>query len=519
MRHPIRICLLLLAIPAGAQTPTAFRLPETTIAGIQAAMRAGSLSCRALVEAYLRRIDSLDKRGPAINAIIMVNPDAVSTASELDRQFARRGPTGPLHCIPVIVKDNYQTAGLRTTAGSLSLQGFVPKTDAFVVRRLREAGAIVLAKSNMDEFAFSPYETVSSILPGYTRNPYDLSRVTAGSSGGTAAAVSDNFGAVGLGTDTGNSIRGPSAFLSLVGIRPTMGLTSRAGVVPLFLSADVTGPMTRTVADAAAVLQAIAGPDPSDTVTARSVGHVPTSYASFLVRDGLKGARLGVLHQAYNQPGADPEMLQLFAHALTELRAQGAEVIDSVTVDGFEAMMKADSGNCNTFRHDINQYLSGLGDQVPVHTLGEIIKSGKFHPSIEARLTESQTFDQPAEETPACRTEEDIRAQLRVAVLHLMDERKLDALVYPTWSNPPRLIGDLNTPAGDNNQIFSPATGFPAITVPMGFLRDGRLPAGLQFFGRPWSEGELIRLGYAYEQATHHRRAPTTVTSRRPVPF
>jgi amidase len=508
MRRLIRVYLLLLTFPAGAQTPAAFRLPETTIAEIHAAMRAGSLSCRALVEAYLRRIDALDKRGPAINAIITVNPDAVTTASELDREFARQGLTGPLHCIPVIVKDNYQTAGLQTTAGSLSLKGFVPKADAFVVRRLREAGAIVLAKSNMDEFAFSPYETVSSILPGYTRNPYDLSRVTAGSSGGTAAAVSDNFGAVGLGTDTGNSIRGPSAFLSLVGIRPTMGLTSRAGVVPLFLSADVTGPMTRTVADAAAVLQAIAGPDPSDTVTARSVGHVPASYASFLVRDGLKGARLGVLRQAYNQPGADPEMLQLFAHALTELRAQGAVVIDSVAVDGFEAMMKADTGNCNTFRHDINQYLSALGDQVHVHTLSEIIKSGKFHPSIEARLTESQAFDQPPEETPACRTEEDIRAQLRVAVLHLMDASKLDALVYPTWSNPPRLIGDLNTPAGDNNQIFSPATGFPAITVPMGFLRNGRLPAGVQFFGRPWSEGELIRLGYAYEQATHHRHAP-----------
>src|SRR5581483_11251520 len=220
---------LVLAMPVSAQTPT-FRVQETTIAEIHAAMRAGTLTCKGLVEAYLSRIEALDKRGPAINAIIMVNPDALRTAAVLDHQFARRGLTVPLHCIPVIVKDNYQTAGLQTTAGSLSLKGFVPKEDAFVVRRLREAGAIVLAKSNMDEFAFSPYETVSSILPGYTRNPYDLSRVTAGSSGGTAAAVSDNLGAVGLGTDTGNSIRGPSAFLSLVGIRPTMGLTSRAGV-------------------------------------------------------------------------------------------------------------------------------------------------------------------------------------------------------------------------------------------------------------------------------------------------
>jgi amidase len=509
MRRLIRVAPLAVALPLGAQAPTTFRVQETTIAGIHAAMRAGTLTCRALVEAYLRRIDALDKRGPAINAIVTVNPDAVATAKDLDQRFARQGPTGPLHCIPVIVKDNYQTAGLQTTGGSLSLKGFVPKDDAFVVRRLREAGAIVLAKSNMDEFAFSPYETVSSILPGYTRNPYDLSRVTAGSSGGTAAAVSDNLGAVGLGTDTGNSIRGPSAFLSLVGIRPTMGLTSRAGVVPLFLGADVTGPMTRTVADAAAVLQVIAGPDPADSVTAHSAGHVPQSYASFLSRDGLKGARLGVLRQAFNQPGADPEMLTLFAHALGELRAQGAAVIDSVAVEGFDGMMKADTGDCNTFRRDINQYLGGLGAQVPVHSLEEIIKSGKFHPSIEARLADAQRFDRVPEETPACRTDEDVRAQLRVAVLRLMDARKLDALVYPTWSNPPRLIGDLNTPAGDNNQIFSPATGFPAITVPMGFLRGNRLPAGLQLFGRPWSEGELFRLAYSYERATHHRRPPS----------
>src|SRR5258706_7216675 len=255
------------------RAPAAFGVEERTIAQIHAAMRDRRLTCHALVDAYLKRIDVYDKQGPAINAIVVVNPSAMKEADDLDRRFAQSSAVGPLHCIPAIVKDNFETMGLQSADGSLSLQGFVSNKDAFLVRRIKAAGAIVLAKSNMAEFAFSPYETVSSILPGYTHNPYALDRVTAGSSGGTAAAIAANFGAIGLGSDTGNSIRGPSSHQALAGIRSTMGLTSRAGVAPLSLLADIAGPMARTVEDAAKVFAAIVGEDPSDPVTAVAREH------------------------------------------------------------------------------------------------------------------------------------------------------------------------------------------------------------------------------------------------------
>src|SRR5438309_3288379 len=276
--------LFLCTVVPHAQPPTPFQLEETTIAQIQAAFAIGSLTCRSLVEQYLARIDAYDKKGAALNAIVTINADALKAADDLDRRYRQSGPIGPMHCVPTIVKDNYETIDMPTTAGSLSLKGMTTGRDAFIVKRLRDAGAVMIAKSNMAEFAFSPYETVNSILPGYSRNPYDTSRVTAGSSGGTAAAVAANFGAVGLGTDTGNSIRGPSAHQALVGIRSTMGLTSRGGVVPLSMAADITGPMCRTVSDAAAVLQVIAGEDPSDPVTTASRGHVAADYASALQR-------------------------------------------------------------------------------------------------------------------------------------------------------------------------------------------------------------------------------------------
>src|SRR5690242_21130495 len=287
--------LLPFALPHALHAQAAtepFRVDETTIADIHAAMRVGVLTCHELVAQYLRRIEAYDKNGPALNALVVVNPDALRVADSLDLRFRRGGFTGPLHCIPMIVKDNFETTDLPTTAGSLSMQGFVSTRDAFLVRRVRDAGAIVLAKSNMAEFAFSPYETVNSILAGYTKNPYALDRVTAGSSGGTAAAVSANLGEVGLGTDTGNSIRGPSSHQALVGIRSTMGLTSRAGIVPLDLSADIAGPLARTVADAVAVFQVVAGYDPSDPATAPAKGRAIPNYSASLVRDGLRGARI-----------------------------------------------------------------------------------------------------------------------------------------------------------------------------------------------------------------------------------
>ena len=502
-----------------------FRLEETTIAGIHAAMKAGQLTCRGLVEQYLARIEANDKAGPAINAIVVVNANARAEADELDRR-ARSGMfAGPLHCIPAIVKDNFETIGLQSAAGSLSLKGFVSTRDAFQVTRIKAAGAIVLAKSNMAEFAFSPYETVNSILPGYTRNPYALDRVTAGSSGGTAAAVAANFGAIGLGSDTGNSIRGPSSHQALAGIRSTMGLTSRAGVAPLNLLADIAGPMTRTLEDAVAVLQVIAGPDPDDPVTvagselARSFspgGHpvaIP-DYRAALKKDGLKGRRIGVLRQAYERDTTDPEIVKVFMAAVEDMKRAGAIVVDPARVELDDVRRSQSAGTCGGFKYDINRWLASHGDNVPVKTLAAIIQSRQFHPSVQRRLEQSQEGTENGPDTPACKAESEYRAQVRAAVLKSMDANTLDAFVYPTWSNPPRLIGDLNTPHGDNSQFFSPTTGFPAINVPMGYTRDNRLPAGITFFGRAWDESGLIALAYGYEQATRHRRAPGSGVNR-----
>ena len=507
MMRILKYLLPTLALTSTAAQTPAFRVDETTIADVHAAMRARTLTCHGLVEQYLRRIEAYDKNGPALNALVVVNDDALRVADSLDRRFAREGLVGPLHCVPVIVKDNFETVDLPTTAGSLSLAGFISSKDAFQVRRIRQAGAIVLAKSNMAEFAFSPYETVNSILPGYTKNPYALDRVTAGSSGGTAAAVAANLGEVGLGTDTGNSIRGPSAHQALVGIRSTMGLTSRGGVVPLNLSADVAGPMARTVADAVAVLQVVAGYDPADSLTLAVRDRTIPNYAASLVRDGLKGARIGVLRQAYERPTLDPEVRDVFVQALDELRRGGATIVDSVPLPTLDSLRRAQSGGCNPFKYDLERWMASTGGRTPVKSLAEVLSSNRYHPSIQKRLEAAQAVDVPPEKNPGCRSREQFRQGLRTAVLRAMDALRLDALVYPTWSNPPRLIGDLNTPHGDNSQLFSPSTGWPAITVPMGYTR-GQLPAGMTIFGRAWSEPVLIRLAYAYEQATRHRHPP-----------
>jgi amidase len=485
-----------------------FRLEEATIAEIHAAFRTKSLTCHALVQRYLDRIDAIDKRGPAINALVTINPGALATADSLDRLFTANGPVGDLHCVPVIVKDNFETHDLQTTAGSLSLKGWVPRRDATMVARVRAAGGIVLAKSNLAEWAFTPYETVSSILPGYTKNPYALDRVTAGSSGGTAAAVAANEGTVGLGSDTGNSIRGPSAHNALVGIRSTMGLTSRAGVVPLNSLADIAGPMTRTVSDAVAVLQAVAGEDPDDPVTATSRGHREPDYRAFLVPGGLRGSRIGVLRQAYERPTTDAEVVTVFDGALAAMRRAGATIIDTADVPGLDSILEGARGGCNRFRYDLETYLAARGEGAPVQTVDAVLRSGAFHPSVQLRLQQAQAVTQSPDELPGCAAREAMRERLRGAVVALMDSLQLDALVYPTWSNVPRLIGDLNTPHGDNSQLFSPLTGFPAITVPMGYTRGGTLPAGISFFGRPWSEGRLITVSYGFEQATRHRRPP-----------
>jgi len=494
-----------------AQMPEKFQIEEATIAQVHAAMKAKQLTCHDLVDRYLKRIEAFDRQGPALNAIVQINPDALKEADALDRRFAQSGLTGPLHCVATIVKDNFETVGLQSADGSLSLKGFVSNKDAFLVKRIKADGAIVIAKSNMGEFAFSPLETVNSIL-GTTKNPYALDRVPAGSSGGTAAAVASNFGLVGLGSDTGNSIRGPSSHTSLVGIRSTMGLTSRAGVIPLSYLADVAGPMARTVADAVAVFQVIVGEDPDDPMTARSHGREIPNYAAALVRDGLKGARIGVLRQAYERANlpVDEDVAKVFAKALEDLKAAGAEIVDPAPVDLSQVRRGPGANNCRGFKYDINEYLAKQGDRVPVHNLEEILASGKFHESVRTRLEQGDQRSTPqGPESDACKGDAAYREAFGAAVTKTMDDLKLDAFVYPTWSQPPQLIGGVSQQqAGDNSQVFSPTSGFPAINVPMGTTRGGTLPIGMTIFGRAWSEATLIKLAYAYEQATHHRRPP-----------
>lgn len=498
-----------------ATTTARFNVVEATIAGVHSAFKAKTLTCRQLVQAYLDRIEAYDKKGPGLNAIVVVNPKALVIADSLDKRFAKDGLTGALHCVPTIVKDNFETNDLQTTAGSAALEGWIPRSDATQVARIKAAGAIVLAKSNMAEWAFSPLETVNSILPGYTHNPYDINRVTAGSSGGTAAAVAASLGLAGLGSDTGNSIRGPSAHQALFGIRSTMGLTSRAGVVPLNNRADIAGPMARTVADAVRLFNAIAGEDPDDAVTAGADARRDKDYNTFVVPGALKGARIGVLRQAYERAGLDSEVVRVFAKAVSELRAAGATVLDTVMLDSLNALTRG-QGGCNPFKYDVERYFAARGEGAPMKTLRDVIRSGKFHPSIQARLVSADSAAVAPEDTPGCKFREDVvKPRVRAAVTKLMDSLRLDALIYPTWSNPPRLIGDMATPAGDNSQLFSPTTGFPAMTVPMGYTRDNRLPAGITFFGRAWSEGRLIALSYDYERTTHHRRQPPTTPALR----
>ena len=518
MRNSLIAALLVsaaTAAPIQAQRP--FDVTETTIADIHAAMRSGALSCHALVQAYLRRIDAYDKKGPDINAITVVNPDALAIADSLDRRLAStKRLVGPLHCVPMIVKDNMQTIGLQTAAGNIALKDYKPTKDAFEVKRIKDAGAIVLAKSNMAEFAFSPLETVNSVLPGYTHNPYALDRVTAGSSGGTAAAVAANLGEVGLGTDTGNSIRGPSSHQALVGIRSTMGLTSRAGIAPLSLFADIAGPMARTVADAVAVFQVVAGYDPDDPATIVTKDRPIPNYADFLKKDGLKGARIGVLRQAFESAPVDSEVRAVFNRALDDLRKAGATVIDTVLIPEADSIRRSNRGNCNPFRYEINRWLAEQGSNVPVRSIDSIAKyPNRYHPSIESRLRAAVGFEGNPDTIPACIGRQRVRDGLRAAVTRRMDELQLDGLVYPTWSFPPRLIGDMQTPAGDNSQVFSPTTGMPAITVPMGYTRENRLPAGMTIFGRAFDEGRLIRVAYAYEQATKWRKAPPSAPPMR----
>jgi len=499
-----------LAAPARAtaQEVGGVELMELTIERAHAAMLDRTLTARALVAAYHDRIEAYDKRGPYLNALITLNPRALERADSLDAELARTGRlSGPLHGIPFVVKDNYDTYDLPTTGGSASLRESRPADDAEQVRRIRAAGAIVLAKSNLAEFAFTPHETVGSALPGYTFNPYALNRVPAGSSGGTAAAVSANLALVGLGTDTGNSIRGPSSHTALVGVRATQGLTSRDGIIPLRAGRDVGGPMARTVEDAARILDVLAGTDPADPVTSEADRRRADSYLAGL-EGSVRGLRVGVVGQITYTETADAEVLTRFAEALETFQGLGLEVVEDFRIPDFDELRRG--LGCSTFRYDLERYLETVPEP-PVRSLREIAESGRVHVTVMPRvLSNLETEAVPPEQDERCRTAARNEERLRRALLGAMESHRVDVLAYPTWNNPPRIIGDLTSPHGDNSQVLSPATGFPALTVPMGFVRDATLPTGLQLLARAWDEPLLLRVAQAYEAATHHRRPPSS---------
>lgn len=499
------LSLLWLSSLAGSGAFAAkFDLVEASVADVHRAMRDGSLSCAHLTQSYLSRIAAFDQTS-GLNSIISPNSDAMAHAEKLDNEFKLTGKLRPLHCVPMIIKDNYNVRGLQTTAGSRAMLGFMPEADAWQIARIKEAGALILAKSNMAEWAFSPRVTISSVA-GETRNPYNLAHVPAGSSGGTAAAVAANLGLAGLGTDTGNSIRGPSSHTALVGIRSTLGLTSRSGIVPLFLRNDVGGPMARTVIDAVRILQVIAGPDPDDPITAYSKGQYPADYLQSLHPDAMQGVRIGVMRHLSDRDH-DTEVKQLFEAALKDMQKQGAILVDPVQVIDFDTV----SANhwCRMFKHDLNEFLVKNIDRSPRKNLQEIVDSGLFSDYIAEDLKANAAVVDPVKMSPPCGDlyQDERRVAFRQAVVTAMDKAQVSAIVYPSWNFPPGRIGHPEDYKGDNNQVIAPHTGLPAVTVPMGFV--GGLPAGLQFVGRLFSEADILPLVYAYEQATLHRLSPS----------
>jgi amidase len=486
-----------------AQEPTRpFQLMEVTIPELQTALTAGSVTSRDLVTMYLARIDAYDQKGPALNAISAVNSGALAEADALDAERKNRRVRGPLHGIPVIVKDNYETVTMQTADGSRSLAGWVAGTDAFLVRKLRDAGVIVVAKSNMHEFARG-ITTLGSLF-GQTRNPYALDRNPGGSSGGTGAAIAANFAAVGMGSDTCGSIRIPAAHNSLAGIRGTQGLASRTGIIPLSSTQDIGGPIGRTVADLAIVLDAIVGYDPADPQTAASIGHIPKSYTDFLEPAGLRGARIGLLTPLFGTDPADAEIATVVRAALREMTAQGAEVVEVTVPRLNETMLDRMNGFLiltQDFKFDFNAYLAAH-PTAPVRTLDEVLVSGKYHQSLETGLRASQAVE--SRDTKEYLEHIVKRERLQQAILATMADSRLDALAYPTIRRKANAAGQAQ--AGTNCHL-SANSGLPAIVVPAGFTPDG-LPVGVELLGRAWSEPQLIKLAYSYERATRHRRPP-----------
>jgi Asp-tRNA(Asn)/Glu-tRNA(Gln) amidotransferase A subunit family amidase len=545
--HRIRALTLalvaILALPATAAAQR-FEVMEATIADVHGALSSGRLTCHELVQAYLDRIAAYDKQGPSLNAIQTLNPRALAEADSLDAALkASRGKvTAPLFCVPVLLKDQVETRDMPTSYGSALFKTFTPKRDATVVEKLHKAGAIILAKTTMGEFASRYLSSAAGVL----HNAYDPTRHPSGSSGGSGASVAANMGLVGIGEDTYGSVRGPAAVSSLVGLRPTVPLVSRFGMLPANPTQDTMGPMTRTVTDAAKLLDVMAGYDPKDPITAYDVGQVPATYTSALKANALKGVRIGVLRinrdsiaaaaaaAARNDTSAASKtdsarsrrdsiarrdsvdklemakVTPLFERAIADLRAQGAVVVDSLRVPTVPGRRVS-----NDFETEeaTDKYLA-QHPNAPYKTLKDILLAGEVTPSrARSLMAYINRTPNDADYGAVMRN----RDALRVAVLKLMADNKLDALVYATYDAPPAIVpGDVLTNArsvdnygrGDNRSL-SPDLAWPAITVPMGFTAEG-LPAGLELLGRPFTEAQLLGYAYAYEQATRHRRPPTT---------
>ena len=481
---------------------------EATIADIQSAYSSGRTTACAVTQAHLDRIVAYDRKGPALGAIIVLNPHAVDEAERLDAAWQRTGTmSGPLHGIPVLVKDNFDVAGLQTTAGSAALKGWTPGRDSTVIAKLRAAGAVILAKTTMSEWARGGYDNINSVLPGFARNPYNTAYATGGSSGGTGAGLAASFGVVGLGSDTWGSIRNPASNNALVGLRTSWALVSRAGMVGLYDARDTAGPLARTMTDLVNVLDAIAGLDDADPATALSAGRIPATYASALDMKGARGKRLGVLRQAFPPDASDPNVVALFEQALDDLRRIGADIVDPFTVPEFGTFGPRPHP-VSEVRAAIERYLARTGPEFP-KSLADIVAARCFHPLHEVMLGITAVAPPPREDPVVLQLEVD-EARMRQCYLQAMDRAGLDALMLPVAAFPPKLNGDRETtPAGATTWIAS-SLHWPAAVVPMGYTYED-LPSGLQFIGRPWSEPLLIGIAYAYEQATRHRKPPATV--------
>jgi Asp-tRNA(Asn)/Glu-tRNA(Gln) amidotransferase A subunit family amidase len=490
-----------------------FNVVEATIDDIQAAYKSGQLTCRQLVQTYLDRIEAFDKNGPAINAIITVNSDALKEAERLDLAYKASGPVGPLHGIPVIVKDQADVKGMPTTLGSVLFKDYFPDRDCFVAENLRKAGAVILAKATLGELGGG--DTHGSLF-GSTRNPYDTERTVGGSSGGSAASVSANFSTVGVGQEGLASIRRPSTWNGIIGMRPSAGLVSRGGVYggwpEVFGS---LGPMARTVKDLARLLDVMVGYDPEDPLTARGVGHVPDSFIQFLDKDGLKGMRLGILREPiglHSEPDSEDfkRISEVFDKAVGEIKAAGAEIVDPIVIPTIRELLAKRSGGPGETAQSFKNYY-GRSANPPFKTPAEVVAS----PDFAKVVTHSQARFQ--RNPDAAKHYESLRAQdeLMTNFLKVMADHELDAIVHKAVEHQPTLIKDgVNPPFVDQKgapHLNTFLVYVPTIVVPAGFTSDN-LPAGVCFIGRPYDDGNLIKFAYAYEQATHHRRPPASTT-------